>query len=86
MTLFPPTKNYNYTLVMAARNGVTDGVFIPGRHSCSYSVPEEDLLLLLKGVRIRGIRMELTKERICQIEYSLKKFKEKVEILRNWIL
>ena len=53
--------NYNYTLA-AARNGVTDGVFVPGRRSCSYSVPEEDLLLLLEGVRIRGITMEFTME------------------------
>ena len=55
-------ENYNLTLVMAARNGVTDGVFIPGRRSCSYSVPEEALLLLLEGVRIRGITMEFTME------------------------
>ena len=27
-------ENYNYTLVMAARNGVTDVIVIPGRRHC----------------------------------------------------
>ena len=36
-------ENYNYTLVMGARDGVMDGVFIPGRRNCTYPVLEEDL-------------------------------------------
>ena len=46
-------ENYNYTLVMAARNGVTDVIVIPGRRHCVKLVLKEDLV---KGVLLGGLR------------------------------
>ena len=60
---------------MAARNGVTDGVFIPGRRNCTYPVLEEDLFLVGEsgsgGLRLEYAIWNNRKEE----RFFLKKFK-----------